>query len=89
MLKSTILFDKTVVTAYGDITFDSNGVAKDLTLSAEQQKAMARVPYLFYVEEKKLSPKPKPVVEPEPTPEPKAEPKKATRTRKTTKATEK
>lgn len=85
MLKSPILFNKTIATPYGSVTFDSTGKSVDLKMKEDDQKALARLPYLNFEEDKKLSPKPKPVADTEP----KAEPKKTTRTRKTTKATEK
>ena len=82
MLKSPILFSKTVATLYGNVTFNAEGVAEDLTLNVEEQKALATLPYINYTEDKKLSPKPEPVKEPEPKEdEPKAEVPKPKRTR--------
>lgn len=84
MLKSTILFDVTVATAYGNAEFDHNGVSVNLTEDA--QKALDAVPYLTYVADKKPEPKKEEVKEEVKEDKPKAKKapaKKATTKKKT------
>lgn len=48
MLKSEILINKTVTTAFGEVTFDHNGETTDLTV--EQQEHLGnKVPYIQYI----------------------------------------
>lgn len=97
MLKSQILFNQAVATAYGDITFDEKGESKDL--SDKEQKALGKLAYIDYIEDKKPAPKeaPKEETKEDVKEEPKEEPKeekgskgkttnsKSTKTTKTTK----
>lgn len=84
MLKSTILYNVTVATAYGDAEFNHEGVS--VNLPEEAQKALDAVPYLVYIADEKPKAKkeePKEEVKEEKPKAKKAPAKKATTKKKT------
>lgn len=48
MLKSSILINKTVTTAFGEVTFDQNGETTELTVE-QQEHLGTKVPYIQYI----------------------------------------
>lgn len=83
MLKSSILKNRSVATAYGEAKFDKDGISTNLPIDA--QKKLDKLVYLSYVEDKDENVQEEPKVKEtakkedkkdEPKEEPKEEPKK-------------
>lgn len=78
MLKSEILINKTVTTAFGEVTFDHNGETTDLTVE-QQEHLGTKVPYIQYIPD---APKAKEKADEAPKKAKKAPAKKTTKSKK-------